>query len=350
MAWLIVAAYSVLGLLFTSQVWVDYAYAGHPLSWWRAMGVALADWYLWALLTPAVALLAQRFRIDRSRWVGSLAVHVPAGLLFTVAKQFADTLSATAISGVTRGPFSLMKVHVNFLTYWAIVGVSYSIEHYRKYRERELRAAHLETALARAQVQSLRMQLNPHFLFNTLNAVAALMREDVEAADVMIARLGDLLRVTLATAEVHEVTLAREIELVQMYLDIQQARMGDRLTTRISAAPDVLDAAVPTLLLQPLVENAIRHGAAARRGPAAIEVTARRSGDALVIDVADDGPGPPESITPGHGLQNTRTRLAAGCGPSARLELTRRPAGGALVRVTLPIRRAADANAEWEGA
>ena len=351
MAWLIVAAYTVLGLLFTSQVWVDYAYARHPLTWWRAMGVALADWYLWALLTPVVAWLARRFRIDRSRWIGSLAVHLPASVLFTVAKQAADVLSATAISGVARGPFSFMKVHVSFLTYWAILGVTYSIEHYQKYRERELRAAHLETALARAQVQSLRMQLNPHFLFNTLNAVAALMREDVEAADVMIARLGDLLRVTLATADVHEVTLAREIELAQMYLDIQQARMGDRLTTRISSAPDVLEAAVPTLLLQPLVENAIRHGAAARPGPALIEVRASRSGDTLVIEVSDDGPGPPETIRPGHGLQNTRTRLVAACGPSAHLELTRRPAGGALARVTMPIRLvAAAADAPWEGA
>ena len=350
MAWPILAVYTVLGLLFTSQVWIDYAYARHQLTWWRAMGVALADWYLWAMLTPGVAWLARRFRIDRRRWIGSLGVLVPASLLITVAKQLADTLSARAISGVARAPFSIMKVHVSFLTCWAIVGVTYSIEHYRKYRERELRAAHLETALARAQVQSLRMQLNPHFLFNTLNAVAALMREDVEAADVMIARLGDLLRVTLATADVHEVTVAREIELVQMYLDIQQARMGDRLTTRISAAPDVLEAAVPTLLLQPLVENAIRHGAAARPGPAIIDVAASRVGDTLVIVVADDGPGPPETIRPGHGLQNTKTRLAAACGPLANLELTRRPGGGALVRVTLPIRLVADPATAWERA
>ena len=122
------------------------------------------------------------------------------------------------------------------------------------------------------------MQLHPHFLFNTLNAIAALMREDVEAADVMLARLGDLLRVTLATADVPDVPLRRELELVEMYFDIQRARMGDRLTTRVSAAAETLDARVPTLLLQPLVENAIRHGAAARSGPAAIEVRTRLRG------------------------------------------------------------------------
>jgi sensor histidine kinase YesM len=350
LAWVILGAYTVLGLLFTSQVWVDYAYARHPVTWWRAMGVAPSDWYLWALVTPAVVWLARRFRIDRRRWIGSLAVHIPASLIFTVTKQIADTLTATAISGVARGPFSIMKVHVSFLTYWAIVGVTYSIEHYQKYRERELRAAHLETALARAQVQSLRMQLNPHFLFNTLNAVAALMREDVEAADVMIARLGDLLRVTLATADVHEIPLARELELVQMYLDIQRTRMGDRLTARISAAPDTLDAAVPTLLLQPLVENAIRHGAGARSGAATIAVTARRTGDILTIDLDDDGPGPSDAVRFGHGLQNTTTRLATAYGAVATFALLRNPTGGARARVTLPFRHVADAATEWEGA
>ena len=135
-------------------------------------------------------------------------MHIPVSLICAVAKQLADTFTAMAITGIARAPTNFMKVHVSFLTYWAIVGITYAFEHYQRYRERELQAAHLQTALARAQVQSLQMQLHPHFLFNTLNAIAALMREDVEAADVMIARLGDLLRVTLATADVPEVPLA----------------------------------------------------------------------------------------------------------------------------------------------
>lgn len=260
------AAYSILGLLFTSQVWIDYAYARQPLTWSRAGAVALADWYLWGLLTPGVIWLARRFRIDRGHWAGSLMVLIPVSLICTVAKQLADTFSAMAITGIARGPTTFMKIHVSFLTYWAIVGIAYAFEHYQKYRERELQAAHLQTALARAQVQSLQTQLQPHFLFNTLNTIAALMRDDVEAADVMIARLGDLLRVTLATAVVPEVPLRRELEFVDMYLDIQRARMGDRLTARVSADAETLDVQVPTLILQPLVENAIRHGAAARRG------------------------------------------------------------------------------------
>ena len=203
-----------------------------------------------------------------------------------------------AITGIARGPANFMKVHVSFLTYWAIVGITYAFEHYRKYRERELQAAHLQTALARAQVQSLQMQLHPHFLFNTLNAIAALMRENVEAADVMIARLGDLLRVTLATADVPEVPLRRELELVDMYLDIQRARMGDRLTSAVSAEPQTLDVQVPTLLSAAARRECHPPWRGARPGPTSIEVRARRDGDLLVIDVEDDGPGPPESIAP----------------------------------------------------
>jgi two-component system LytT family sensor kinase len=338
--WLLgLAAYTLLGLLFTSQVWIDYAYARHPLPWWRAAAVALADWYLSALLTPCVVWLARRFRIDRRHWAGSLMVHIPVSLTCTVAKQLADTFSAIAITGIARGPTTFMKIHVSFLTYWAIVGITYAVEHYRKYRERELQAAHLQTALARTQVQSLQMQLQPHFLFNTLNAIAALMREDVEAADVMIARLGDLLRVTLTTADVPELPLGRELELVDMYLDIQRARMGDRLRTHVEADPETLDVQVPPLLLQPLVENAVRHGAAARGGPASIELRARRDGDLVVIEIEDDGPGPPEGVILGHGLENTRMRLAATYGPSAGVDVTRRRSGGAIARVRLPYAR-----------
>jgi two-component system LytT family sensor kinase len=338
--WLLgLAAYTLLGLLFTSQVWIDYAYARHPVTWWRAAAVALADWYLWAILTPGVVWLARRFRIDRRHWVGSLFVHVPVSLICTVAKQLADTFSAAAITGIAGGPTTFMKIHVSFLTYWAIVGVAYGFEHYQKYRERELQAARLQTALARAQVQSLQMQLQPHFLFNTLNTIAALMREDIEAADVMLARLGDLLRVTLTTADVPDVPLRRELELVDMYLDIQRARMGERLTTRVSADPETLDVPVPILLLQPLVENAVRHGAAARRGPSSIELRARRDGNLLVIEVEDDGPGPPDSVVRGYGLENTRMRLAATYGPRADVDVARRPNGGAIARVRMPYSR-----------
>lgn len=340
MPWLlIVAAFTLLGLLFTSQVWIDYAYARHPLTWWRAAAVALADWYVWVLLTPGVIALARRFRLDRRHWAASLTVHIPVSLVCAVAKQAADTFTAMVITGIARGPTNFMKVHVSFLTYWAIVAITYVGEHYYRSRERELQTARLQTALARAQVQSLQMQIHPHFLFNTLNTIAALMREDMEAADVMIVRLGDLLRVTLATADVPEVPLSRELELVDLYLDIQRARMGERLTTRVSADAQTLHVPVPTLVLQPLVENAIRHGGGARSGPIAIEVRTRRDGDALVVEVEDDGPGLGDDWVAGHGLENTRQRLAAAYGSTASVELLPRRGGGAISRLRLPFTR-----------
>jgi signal transduction histidine kinase len=343
--WLILGVYTILGLLFTGQVLIDYAYAGHPLAWWRAMTLALTQWYLWALVTPVIVWLARRFRLDRRGWLGSLAVHIPASVVCTVAKQIADTLAASTITGVARGPFSFITINMAFLTYWVIVGARYAAEHYQQYRERELQAARLETALARSELQSLRMQLHPHFLFNTLNAIAALMREDVEAADIMMARLGDLLRVTLASADVPEVPLRRELELVEMYFDIQRARMGERLTACIDAAPDTLDAAVPTLVLQPIVENAVRHGAGARPGAARIDVHTRREGDTLIVEVQDDGPGPAPATIFRHGLENTRARLAATHGAAATFELSRRAGGGALARMRMPIRPV-----DWAGA
>jgi len=194
---LILTAFTLLGLLFTSQVWIDYAYAQHPLTWWRAAAVALADWYLWAILTPGVVWFARRFRIDRRHWARALAVHIPVSLVCAAAKQIADTFSAAAMTGIARGPTPFMKIHVSFLTYWAIVAVTYAFEHYHRYRERELQSAHLQTALARAQVQSLQMQIHPHFLFNTLNAIAEWCREDGETAERAILQLSSILRAVL---------------------------------------------------------------------------------------------------------------------------------------------------------
>jgi two-component system, LytTR family, sensor kinase len=345
----VVLVYTVLGLFFAGQVWVDYANAGHRVSWAVAITLGMTEWYLWALLTAPIVWLARRFRLARGRWLTSLAVHVPACAVCAVTTRIVEARAASFLTGLMRVPYSFVQIQLAFLTYWAIVGGVYAVEQYHETRERRLRAAQLETELAHAQVQSLRMQLHPHFLFNTLNAISALMREDVEAADVMMARLGDLLRVTLASAETPEVAVRQELEFVQMYLDLQRARIGDRLTTRIVASSDARALAVPTLLLQPIVENAVRHGAGGHSGPATIEVRARRVRDVLVIDVEDDGPGPSAQMTFGHGLTNTRMRLAAAHGPGATLEIMRGPNGGAIVRLSLPAIEASG-HAQWGGA
>ena len=335
--------FTLLGLLFTSQVWVDYAYAGHRLTWPRAMAVALAEWYAWLPAAPVVIWLSARLPLERRRWPVSLAVHVPASLLCTFLTILAGTLAARSITGVTRPPFSFLQVHLHFFTYWAIVAVGYAADQLRIARERERRTLQLEAQLAQAQLQALRMKLHPHFLFNTLNAIAALMREDVEAADVMIAHLSDLLRQALDTADIHEVPLRRELDFLETYLEIERARAGERLTTRLLPAADTLDLLVPTLMLQPLVENAIRHGAHARPGPALVELGTRRDGEKLVIEVADDGPGTPAAVRAGHGLRNTEARLGSLYGTEAELVLTARPGGGTIARLVIPARRAGDA-------
>jgi LytS/YehU family sensor histidine kinase len=313
-----------------------------------AIALGMTEWYLWALLTAPIVWLARRFRLMRGRRLTSIAVHVPASFVCAVATRTAEARAAAYLTGLMRMPYSFVQVQLAFLTYWAIVGVTYAMEQYHETRERRLRSAQLETELAHAQVQSLRMQLHPHFLFNTLNAISALMREDVEAADVMMARLGDLLRVTLASADTPEVALRQELEFVQMYLDIQRARIGDRLTTRITVAGEARDLVVPTLLLQPIVENAMRHGAGAHSGPVTIDVRARRERDLLVIEVEDDGPGPPAHVSFGHGLTNTRLRLVAN-DPGATLDIVRGSRGGACVRVSLRAIAAAG-DVEWGGA
>jgi two-component sensor histidine kinase len=334
---LVVGAFTLLGLFFSSQVWVDYAYAGQSIPWPRAMAVACAQWYLWAVLTPGIVRVAHRFRLERSTWPRSLLVHLPLGAALAIGTLIAHSALARAITGVARPPFTLLQIHVSFLTYWAIVGVTYAVHYYVSARDRELRAVRLEQQLAAAQLQSLRLQLHPHFLFNTLNAIGALMRDNADAADRMLTRLSDLLRATLETANVQEHSLRREMALLEPYLDIQRTRIGDRLTLEVDLDPGTLDLPVPALLLQPLVENAIKHGIADRSGPGRVAIASRLGSGMFDIVVQDDGPGPAGGPTAGYGLENVRQRLRALHGPAASIALEREPAGGARARVTLPV-------------
>jgi LytS/YehU family sensor histidine kinase len=199
------------------------------------------------------------------------------------------------------------------MTYWFVVGVTHALEFRRESERRALDSAQLETRLVEAQLQSLQRQLHPHFLFNTLNAIAGLMRSDVDAADRMLDRLGDLLRMTLNTSNIQEVALKEELEVLQKYLDIEQVRLGDRMTVNIDIDPDALDAQLPNFLLQPLVENAVRHGIAPRVEPGQLRISATRRSNRLTIDILNSGDDvPPHRLTllnQGVGLANTRARL-----------------------------------------
>ena len=330
--------FTAAAILFTGQVWVDYAYAGRSLPWPRAFTVALVDWELWTLIAPIVLLLAARVPLSRRRLAVPLAVHVPASLGIAVVKLVTEAMIVRAIIGPGVVPFSLLKIHLTVLTYWAIVAAVQYAEQQRLSRERELRAARLQVELARAQVESLKMQIHPHFLFNTLNAIAGLMREDVELADTMLAQLSELLRGTLQTEGVQEVPLPEELRLLRAYLSIQQTRFGDRLRIEIDVPDGCEQSLVPTLILQPLVENAIRHGFSAMPGPGCIAIRVSAEPGRLRIDVTDEGPGPPQPLREGYGLRNTRSRLQALYGDDASLSVVPTNPRGARARLDLPLR------------
>jgi two-component sensor histidine kinase len=336
------AGFTGLALLFTSQVWIDYAYAGRPLTWSRAFLVALVDWDLWAVIAPAVVWLADRFRFTRGHRGLALAVHVPAGLVILAAKLAADAVLVRAILGDGRVPFSFLKIHLTLLTYAGIVLAAHLVRHYRAARERELRAAQLEAELARAQVEALKMQLHPHFLFNTLNTVAGLMREDLEAADLVLAKLAELLRRTFETANIQELPLERELELLEAYLVIQRIRYGERLRITVEAGDEARRALVPSLILQPLVENAIRHGVAEAPGPRRVELRARVELGRLIVVITNDGPPLSPASREGYGLRNIRSRLTALYATRAAFSLTPGGSGGAVATLDLPLSTTAE--------
>jgi hypothetical protein len=313
----------------------------------------LTEWYLFGLLTP---LLIQLHRGTAGLgWKTALLLQSVGLALFALAEVALDVpVQRTMSLGWQRDWTSLqwfqMLLTARFILYLLvgaiILGVCHVRAYYRKYRERELRASQLQTHLARAELQVLKMQLHPHFLFNTLHTISALMRIDLDLAERMLARLGDLLRSSLETAGQQEVPLRQELEFVQPYLEIEQARLGPRLRVRLQIAPDVRGAWVPNLVLQPLIENAIRHGIAARAEGGTVAVRAWREGGLLHLDVADDGPGlvepRPAHFGHGIGLTNTRARLAQLYGDAHRFELRNMPGKGLIVSLSLPFRDEAD--------
>jgi LytS/YehU family sensor histidine kinase len=234
---------------------------------------------------------------------------------------------------------ALQNFDWEMMTYWTVVGLSHAVLYYRESRDRALRASQLETRLVEAQLKTLQQQLHPHFLFNTLHAISALMHRDVEAADRTLMRLSDLLRLTLETLGQQEITLKAELEFLSKYLQIEQTRFADRLKVRFDVQPETLDTLVPNLILQPLVENAIKHGVARKAGPGHIDISAKRDGDKLLMQVRDDGVGLSEdaltALQKGIGVSTTRARLQHLFGADFRFEFHRLPTGLAVI-VAIP--------------
>jgi two-component system, LytTR family, sensor kinase len=342
--WLIgVVFWTLIGLSFACQFHISSSKAGLDVTWRQAINYALGDWYVFALLSVPVMRLAKTFHFEAGTRGRSLAVHLLGSSLFSLAymvlRAWVGTWQSDASFAEAFQPLLVKTWHFNFLIYWVMVAVTCAFDYYRKYRERELRAIELEKRLAQAKLQALQMQLNPHFLFNSLHSISALMHKNVEAADRMISRLSELLRAALDNTETQEVPLRQELNFLQRYLEIEQIRFGNRLKVETDAPPETLQARVPNLILQPLVENAIRHGIEPHARPGRIRLLARRHADELTLEVHDNGDGlASRSPVDGVGLSNTRARLQTLYGDAHIFEFCNPPEGGLLVRVTIPFR------------
>ena len=379
--------WSALGLAFAAQL----VFTG-SLEWEQALRFPIHDWAPWVVLSPLVFVIATQFPLERGRWPISLIVHLCACIVTLAACEwithFVEPAAQPSREALGRryrmedapesgprprpqpqpgepgrdrereravaerrphppfprvlpgGAFST-RVRVNLPIYWIIVSVAHALLFYRRSQERERKAFELAAGLAQANLQALRMQLQPHFLFNTLNAISTLVHRDARAADEMIGNLSDFLRLTLETADQQEVPLRQELDFLDRYLSIEQVRFGDRLRVTREIAPEVLSALLPSLILQPLVENAIRHGLEPSRQAGLLTITASRQGQALRLVVRDNGVGLESKSSAnsreGIGLANTRARLRELYGDAAGLELKAGPEGGLAVELTLPL-------------
>ncbi len=362
---LILGFWILFGLLEATGTYVASLASDYPLPFDTAVLANMPFWLVWALLTPVAFWLAWRFSFKEGHPVRFALIHFPAAILLSAIQILVGGYIyywATRVYFWTNWPESYNTtlgdfysrwaqgyLIINVIVYWAIVGAYYALEYHRRYRERLLTAAQLETQTAQlearvieARLAALRMELNPHFLFNTLNAISALVRRgEQKVAVTMLARLGDLLRVTLERGGEQEIPLEKELEYLARYLEIERVRFHDRLTIRTEVAEDAAHALVPTFILQPLVENAVRHGISRSTEGGVIRVIAERAADdRLVLTVCDSGGGfstREGGIREGVGMKNTRARLEQLYGTRASLAWENAPQGGACVTVTMPF-------------
>jgi LytS/YehU family sensor histidine kinase len=306
---------------------------------------------LWAPLTPLIFAAARRFPFQRPGLARSIAIHACIALLCIafvegLSTQFQSQLfKAVTDSRAMSGRLLLAgtvtsRLLIGLVTYSAVVAIASALDYQRRLRDEAVRVAQLQRDLSDAQVQAIKMQVQPHFLFNTLHAVNVLIETDPAAATRMVTRLGDLLRHTLSRPAVAEVPLRTELDVLQLYLEIEQTRFRDRLTVRIDAPPETLDALVPDLILQPLAENAIRHGIESDTGAGSLEVTVSRAGASLVIELRNSGRGPGDKVTDRIGLTTVRGRLARLYADAHEFSLVAGPKGGSVARVRIPFRTA----------
>lgn len=354
---LIFGCWTLVALFYAFQTLYQNAHANRYPPWQFIFEIRFIYCYLWFALTPVVLWLGVRFPFESGQTFKSLAIHLTASLLLAFIHVALYALSYSLIPETVVPPFPKLykdflvsDFTAGFVTYWIILCATYAATYYQAYRERALKAAQLKESLAQAQLQILKLQLQPHFLFNTLNTISELVHEDGEAADKMITRLSGLLRGSLENAGAQEVTLKEEMDFLQKYLDIEQIRYDKRLVVEIDTAPETLAALLPSMLMQPLVENAVRHSIAPRPEGGRIEIRSEREGANLHITVEDDGRILSENgnlnFKEGIGLSNTRARLEALYDKSYNFELQTSSRGGLKVGIKIPFKTVTEEEAK----
>lgn len=347
--------WTLLAILSAAGTRLYMASTGSPERWSQVLAWYLLISVVWSFLTPPVYFLARRYTFDRQRWRRVLTLHIVASIALTLVGAVAIVLLSPLVTWMKepRAPFLthvFSRTFMDIQRYWYVLMITQAFAYYGKYQERELASSQLEAQLARAQLEVLKIQLEPHFLFNTLNSIAALARQDGAAAENMTLQLADLLRISLDAVGVHEVPLHQELLFLQKYIDIQQMRFRDRLRVETEIDSCTLETLVPNLILQPLVENAIRHGINPRRGPGLVQVIAWRDHDDVWLEIRDNGVGlargrngaPREGV----GLRNTRGRLQQLYSHDHALVLEDVPGGGCSVKIRVPHRSPNQTNKE----
>jgi two-component system LytT family sensor kinase len=341
---LLFAVATIVAILYSVERYLYARVVGEPVSLVRIVPGELVFTYAWALLAPVVMVVARRYPVWGRRRGRNWFVHI-AGLvgfvfvhlgLFTMATVVLSPAATTADVAVIFSRALVSWTVLDAVVYCMLVAVHHATVYYRVSKDRALRASQLEARLAQAQLQMLRMQLQPHFLFNTLHSISALMHKDVRRADSMVAALSDLLRMSLQNIGAQEVALQSELEFLQRYVEIMRLRFGERLQVSVEVDPETRDARVPNLFLQPLVENSFRHGFG-DLGQGSIAITVRRDGDMLRCDVVDDGRGLRAGHKEGVGLASTRQRLAHLYGDRQTFALRGAPGEGVHVTMAIPF-------------
>lgn len=363
------AVWLFITLVATLTVLQVYRAQGGHMDFSEAAYMQLSQMMPFALLTPFVFALVARYPIRREKWISVLLLYIIGAALFSIAHVGLRGLTPYGVWDrkaqmwhSAAWDFQTHKFHLQWTvfktmfenesyddvvnTYVPIVFVAYVISYYSKLKERERVNAQLETQLTKANLQVLKSQLQPHFLFNTMHSISGLMFTDVRAADRMMTRLSELLRMTLEEGTEQTTTLNREIEFVNGYLEIEKMRLGERLTVEMNIAPETLDAEVPHLLLQPLVENAVQHGVSKLTCKGEIKISSYRDERSLCLTISDNGPGfngnGAPAAKPGLGIGASRERLQTLYGDAHRLEFRAPQNGGAEVTIRIPFRPTID--------